>query len=57
LVWQRNYYEHVIRHERTLDHVRDYIRSNPARWAQDRENPMVRRLSGRPVRKAAPWEA
>ena len=38
-VWQRNYYEHVIRNERELDAVRQYIVDNPARWPEDRENP------------------
>ncbi len=39
LVWQRNYYEHIIRNERGLDAIRRYIRNNPAHWAQDPENP------------------
>ncbi len=38
-VWQRNYYEHVIRNEPALHHIREYIATNPARWAVDRENP------------------
>jgi putative transposase len=38
-VWQRGYYEHVIRSGRTLDRVRQYIAANPDRWALDRENP------------------
>jgi REP element-mobilizing transposase RayT len=39
-VWQRNYYEHVIRNEQDLSDTRQYILTNPARWAMDRENPM-----------------
>ncbi len=39
LVWQRNYYEHIIRNERELNAIRQYIRHNPARWAEDAENP------------------
>jgi putative transposase len=39
LVWQRNYYEHVIRNEQSLDRIREYIANNPARWDFDRENP------------------
>ncbi len=31
-VWQRNYYEHVIRDRPSLDHLRQYICSNPTRW-------------------------
>jgi len=40
-LWQRNYYEHVIRNEDSLNHIRQYIVDNPARWAFDRENPAV----------------
>jgi len=39
LVWQRNYYDHIIRSERALEYVRDYIATNPLRWHLDRENP------------------
>jgi putative transposase len=38
-VWQRNYYEHVIRDERALDAIREYIVTNPLRWDLDNENP------------------
>jgi REP element-mobilizing transposase RayT len=37
-LWQRNYYERVIRNERELDAIRAYVVSNPARWADDPEN-------------------
>ena len=37
-VWQRNYYDHVIREETELTKVRDYIRSNPIRWLEKRDN-------------------
>ncbi len=40
-VWQRNYYEHVIRNDEDLDSIREYIANNPARWHLDRENPAV----------------
>jgi len=40
-VWQKNYYEHVIRNDRELNRIREYIISNPARWATDKENPNV----------------
>jgi len=39
VVWQRNYYEHIIRTERALDAIRAYIRMNPQRWEQDSLNP------------------
>ena len=38
-LWQRNYYEHVIRNDRELARVRQYIVDNPARWEEDPENP------------------
>ena len=38
-VWQRDYYEHIIRNQRELDALREYIRANPARWADDSDNP------------------
>ena len=38
-VWQRNYYERVIRNERELNAVRQYIQHNPSRWAKDADNP------------------
>jgi len=51
-VWQRNYYEHIIRDDKSLDAIREYIDSNPANWANDRQNPEVIKPS-----KSAPiWE-
>jgi REP element-mobilizing transposase RayT len=38
-VWQRNYYEHIIRNERDLNAIRQYIEDNPLQWALDKENP------------------
>jgi hypothetical protein len=40
--WQRTYYQQVIRNERSLDHIRQYILENPRRWAFDRDNPTGR---------------
>jgi putative transposase len=37
-VWQRNYYEHVVRTEEELHRIRDYIRPNPAKWDEDPDN-------------------
>jgi putative transposase len=34
-IWQRNYYEHVIRNEADLSEKRKYIISNPAKWNED----------------------
>lgn len=33
--WQRNYYEHIIRNEKELNRIRDYIINNPANWKDD----------------------
>ncbi|MBL7074123.1 transposase [candidate division KSB1 bacterium] len=38
-VWQRNYYEHIIRNEDDLNKIRRYIINNPIKWESDRENP------------------
>ena len=38
-VWQRNYYERVIRNDAELDRIRLYIQDNPRRWGDDEENP------------------
>ena len=38
-VWQRNYYEHIIRDDADLNRIRQYIWDNPARWHEDPENP------------------
>jgi putative transposase len=38
-VWQRNYYEHIVRNERELRAIREYILDNPLNWQLDRENP------------------
>lgn len=39
-IWQRNYYEHIIRNERDLQNKATYIEANPMLWDQDDENPM-----------------
>ncbi len=38
-LWQRGYFEHVVRDDRDLERIREYIATNPLRWAMDRENP------------------
>jgi REP element-mobilizing transposase RayT len=37
-LWQRNYFEHVVRDEKELNRIREYIINNPARWDEDEEN-------------------
>ncbi len=38
-LWQRNYYERVIRNDHELATIRQYIRDNPHRWREDEHNP------------------
>ncbi len=38
-LWQRNYYEHIVRNENELNHFRQYVADNPANWQTDEENP------------------
>ena len=42
-LWQRNYYEHIIRDDRELQAIREYIRYNPLKWDEDEENPNTKR--------------
>ncbi len=34
-IWQKNYYEHVIRNEVSLNKIREYIMSDPLHWKED----------------------
>lgn len=38
-LWQRDYYEHIIRSKKELQQKTDYILDNPSRWDDDKENP------------------
>ena len=53
-LWQRNYYEHIVRCENELTCIREYIANNPLQWEMDRENPS--RTANRSTRKAESWE-
>ncbi|MBP9727470.1 MAG: transposase [Gammaproteobacteria bacterium] len=35
LVWQRNYHEHIIRNEKSLQNIREYTKNNPCTWRSD----------------------
>jgi REP element-mobilizing transposase RayT len=37
--WQSRFYDHIIRNEKSLMAIRQYIYNNPAKWEIDRENP------------------
>jgi putative transposase len=39
-VWQRNYYDHIIRDEKSLRRIQEYIVNNPLKWGEDIENPL-----------------
>jgi len=58
-LWQRNYYEHIIRDENELNRIREYIINNPAQWEFDRENPVgVKNFSPLQSPKSNyPWKA
>jgi len=38
VVWHKNYYDHIIRNEKSLNNIRGYIQNNPMRWSIDRYN-------------------
>lgn len=42
-VWQRDYYEHIIRNAKEHDRIDSYITSNPANWMRDSQNPETKR--------------
>ena len=48
-IWQRGYYERIVRNERELNAIRQYILENPARWAEDRDNleELLAKMNGR----------
>jgi len=53
-LWQRNYYEHIVRDERSLNRIREYIAANPLQWEYDRENPVGAGSRACP-REDEPW--
>ena len=46
-LWQRNYWEHIIRNETELNRIREYIHNNPVQWELDKLHPSS--LYGRPA--------
>ena len=54
-LWQRNYYERVVRGERELALIREYIVNNPMQWGLDAENPAAGAWGG--SRTAPTWTA
>ncbi|HTG34847.1 MAG TPA: transposase [Thermoanaerobaculia bacterium] len=39
-LWQRDYFDRIIRDQNEIEMIREYIRRNPSQWSQDPENPM-----------------
>ncbi|MEW6710331.1 MAG: transposase [Candidatus Riflebacteria bacterium] len=57
VVWQRNFYDHIVRDENELSRIRSYIIQNPAKWHFDRQNRDSKNIAGEPdaVFNAEPW--
>ncbi len=34
-LWQRNYYEHIIRNEESFNRIAEYVQNNPLKWQDD----------------------
>ncbi len=51
-VWQRDYFERVVRDEEELYNIRQYIIDNPINWATDKENPQAKKRE----EPNDPWE-
>ncbi|MDD3296242.1 MAG: transposase [Candidatus Omnitrophica bacterium] len=39
-IWQRRYHDHIIRNDKSLNRIREYIDNNPKTWDNDIENPI-----------------
>lgn len=56
-LWQRNYWEHIVRNEPELHRIREYIRNNPTQWELDALHPGVGTARpGRGTARRAPTE-
>ena len=58
-LWQRGYHEHIIRDEKSLERIQDYIIANPLMWESDPENPHSRSIkpvdTRRRLTRREPW--
>jgi REP element-mobilizing transposase RayT len=56
-LWQRNYYEHIIRDDNEYDRIVWYIRRNPEKWNDDRLNDKTKNLLMEPIAEygSEPW--
>ncbi len=55
-VWQRNYYEHIVRDEETFNLIRQYVADNPLNWTLDRENPLRNQTDDQRTQQHDAWE-
>ncbi|HOY68990.1 MAG TPA: transposase [Candidatus Ozemobacteraceae bacterium] len=55
-IWQRDYYEHIIRDEWALSRIRAYIANNPAKWSYDRQNPHAAPQPSTVREEPQPWD-
>lgn len=39
-VWQKSFYDRIVRDEDELERIHKYIQNNPVKWAADRDNPL-----------------
>jgi REP element-mobilizing transposase RayT len=39
LLWQRNYWEHIVRNDKSMSRICDYIENNPVTWESDKLHP------------------
>jgi putative transposase len=52
-IWQRNYFEHVVRMKPRLSRIREYVVNNPLQWELDIENPLQSTKARQ--KPAEPW--
>jgi hypothetical protein len=56
-LWQRNYWEHIVRNETELNRIRKYIHNNPAQWELDKLHPSPMYGHDAPPPKEEVWMA
>jgi putative transposase len=44
-IWQKNFYDRIVRNERELERIQKYIQYNPIKWEEDRDNPSSPRFT------------
>jgi len=54
-LWQRGYFDHIVRSERALGLIRQYVLDNPQKWALDELNPLNAVLAATSFDNPADW--